>query len=137
MKEFITAVADVEAEDEREAKIKALMEREENPLSREDAEAEVNGDTYVEFSIDGRVMRGYQPVDGQLAFMMAAMGRGQSNESRFAAIINIMLECLREDDRDYFEGRLLTRGKDRLPATQIEDIFAYLAEEWFARPTQP
>jgi hypothetical protein len=65
------------------------------------------------------------------------MGRGQSQESRFASIINIMLESLRPGDRDYLEGRLLSQDpKQRLPVKQIEAIFEYLAEEWFARPTQ-
>lgn len=92
----------------------------------------------VEFKLDGRVMHAYQPLDGQLAFMLASLGRGQSNDQRFAAIINIMLSCLRDDDRDYLEGRLLTRDpKGRLPIAQVEAIFEHLVEEWFGRPTQP
>ena len=137
MKEFITAVEDVIAEDEREEKIKALMSREENPLTREDAEAEVDGTKYTEFKIDDRVMRAYQPHEGQLTFMLAALGRGQTQDQRFSAILNIMFESLRDDDRDYLESRLLTRdSKKRIPMKQIEAIFEYLMEEWFARPTQ-
>jgi hypothetical protein len=68
MKEFLTAVEETErGEDE----------------------------AYVEFKLDDRVMRAYQPTEGQLAFMLAAMGRGQSDESRFASIVNIMMESLR------------------------------------------
>lgn len=135
MKEFITAVEDVAAEDEREAKILALIEK---GKSREEAEAEVDEDPYVEFKVDDRVLRAYQPTDGQLAFMLAALGRGQSQEQRFAAIVNIMLSSLRDADQDYLEGRLLTRDrKNRLPIKQVEAIFEYLTEEWFARPTQP
>jgi hypothetical protein len=115
VKEFITAVEEVEAED--------------NGTPAEEQ--------FVEFKVDGRVLRAYPPTDGQLAFMLAALGRGQSSEQRFAAIINIMLSSLRDEDADYLEGRLLSRGKDRLPASQIEAIFEHLAEEWFARPTQP
>jgi hypothetical protein len=93
---------------------------------------------FVEFKLDGRVMRAYSPHEGQLTFMMAAMGRGQTQDQRFAAIINIMLSSLRDDDRDYMESRLLTRNpKDRLPMKQVEQIFEHLSEEWFARPTQP
>lgn len=137
MKEFVTAVAEVEAEDDREAQIKALMEREENPLSREDAEAEVSGETYIPFKVDGRELHAYMPTDGQLAFMLAALGRGQSADQRFAAIINIMLSSLRDEDADYLEGRLLDRNpKTRLPIEQVEAIFEYLTGEWFARPTQ-
>lgn len=104
----------------------------------EDALEEENADDYVEFKVDGRAMRAYTPSPGQLIFMMAALGRGQSNESRFAAIINIMMESLREDDAAYLEGRLLTRDRSkRLPPEKLEEIFEFLTEEWFARPTQP
>lgn len=133
MKEFVTAYEEVVNEDENEGKIKALMEA---GKTREEAEAEVEG--YVPFKVDGRELRAYPPTDGQLAFMLAAMGRGQSDDSRFAAIINIMLESLRDEDQDYLESRLITRDrKKRMKVEQIEEIFEYLTTEWFARPTQP
>lgn len=141
MKEFISAVEDVEAEDEREKGIDALIaaatEKGET-LSREDAAAQYDEDneSFIEFKIDGRVCRAYQPTEGQLTFMLAALGRGQNQDQRFAAILNIMLSSLRDADADYIEGRLLSRGKDRLPVKVIEQIFESLVEEWFARPTQ-
>lgn len=113
MKEFVTAVQEVA-----------------------DADAGVE-ETFTEFKVDGRVLRAYQPTDGQLAFMLAALGRGQSDDQRFAAIINIMLSSMRDADRDYLEGRLLERdARKRLHVQQIEEIFEHLVEEWFARPTQ-
>lgn len=116
MKEFISAVQDVLDEDAGAAP----------------------EEQYVEFKIDGRVLRAYQPTDGQLIFLLAATGRGQTSEQRFAAIINIMMESLRDEDQDYLESRLLTRDpKARLAPEKIEEIFEYLTEEWFARPTQP
>jgi hypothetical protein len=135
MKEFTSAVEDVLLEDEREAKIRSLMDE---GKTREEAEAEVGDDGgYIEFKLDDRVLRAYMPHQGQLTFMLAATGRGQSAESRFAAIINIMMESLRAEDQDYFEGRLLTRDPNRrLAVKKIEEIFEYLVEEWFARPTQ-
>jgi hypothetical protein len=91
----------------------------------------------IEFKLDDRVMTAYQPTEGQLTFMLAALGRGQSSESRFASIINIMMESLKSEDRDYLESRLLTRDpKQRLSVQSIEEIFEYLMEEWFGRPTQ-
>jgi len=134
MKEFVTAYEDVVAEDEREAKIKALVDA---GKTQAEAEAEVDDEPYIEFKIDDRVMRAYQPTEGQLAFMLAALGRGQTQDSRFAAILNIMFESLRGDDKDYLENRLLSRDpKKRLPMKQIEAIFEYITSEWFARPTQ-
>lgn len=126
MKEFVVAVEEVE----REAEGTAVEEQ------------------YVEFDIvdhddegketSRRTLRAFHPTDGQLAFMLAAMGRGQSDDQRFAAIVNIMLSSMRDADRDYLEGRLLTRNpKQRLPMKYVEAIFEYLTEEWFARPTQP
>lgn len=135
MKEFSTAVEDIEAEDEREAQIVALMEE---GKTREEAVAEVDDEKPIVFTVDGRELHAYPPTDGQLAFMLAAMGRGQSDDQRFAAIVNIMLNSMRDSDRDYLEGRLLTRDrKRRLPMKQVESIFEFLTEEWFARPTQP
>lgn len=134
MKEFLTAVEEVVTEDEREEKILALIAE---GKTREEAEKEVE-ETFVEFKVDGRVMKAYLPTPGQLAFMLAALGRGQSQDQRFAAILNIMFEALSPEDRDYLEGRMLTRDpKKRIKMAQIEEIFEYLTEEWFGRPTQP
>ena len=132
----MTAVEEVLAEDDRDAKIKALVDA---GKTQAEAEAEVEREEgVVEFKLDGRTMKSYPPNEGQLVFMMAALGRGQSQEQRFASMVNIMMESLRDSDQDYFEGRLLTRDpKERLPMKQIEAIFEYLVEEWFARPTQP
>ena len=134
MKEFITAVEDLaEGED---GKVQMLDENDQ-PMVNDDGTPMMD-DPHVRFKIDGRVLRAYFPTDGQLAFMMAALGRGQSNESRFAAIINIMMESLGSEDKDYFEGRLLTRdASKRLKIREVEGIFEYLTSEWFARPTQP
>jgi hypothetical protein len=113
VKEFVSAVKEVEATDSGE-------------------------EPSVEFTLDGREMVAYHPTPGQLIFMVAALGRGQSSDQRFSAILNIMYSCLRPEDRDYIEGRLLDRDpKTRLEPEVIEGIFEYLSEEWFARPTQP
>lgn len=106
----------------------------------EDLVAEQEGveEKFTEFNLDGVTLRSYHPTEGQLLFMMAAMGRGQSDQSRFASIINIMLSTFKDSDRDHFEGRLLSRDpKDMLPVKQVEQIFEFLTEEWFARPTTP
>lgn len=116
MKEFVTAFDE------------AAQEAEGTPVEEQ----------YVEFKLDGRTIRAYEPTEGQLAFMLAAMGRGQSDDGRFAAIVNIVLSCLRSSDRDYMEARLLSRDpKERLPLKQVEAIVEHLTEEWFGRPTQP
>lgn len=145
MLEFTSAVTTAEEDAEREDKIKALMAPTINEeghqiaagLSREDAEAQVDDDPFTEFTLDGRQMRAYQPTSGQLAFMLASLGRGQTSDQRFAAILNIMFECLRDEDKDHLESRMLTRDKKkRLDLPVLERIFEGLTKEWFARPTQ-
>ncbi len=116
MKEFTSAVEEIEA----------------------DAEGTPTAERFIEFKLDGRVLHSYPPLEGQLAFMLASLGRGQTTEQRFAAIINIMMSTLRSEDADYLENRLLSRDpKNRLSIKTIEATFEYLIEEWFARPTQP
>ena len=92
---------------------------------------------YIEFEIDGRTLRAFHPTPGQLVFMLAAMGHGQSAEQRFAGILNIVFAALRDEDRDYVEARLLSRDpKDRKFHETLEGVFEFLAEEWFATPTE-
>lgn len=91
----------------------------------------------IPFKVDGRELKAYKPNDGQLVFLMAALGRGQTKEQRFASIINIMMASLRGEDQDYLESRLLDPDpKNRLQVPLIEQIFEYLMGEWFATPTQ-
>lgn len=174
MKEFITAVEDIVAEDERE---EALAAREDKineliaasaiaretfiqaemeagktkksasakapkVLTRAQAEEQVPEvdveDPPIEFLLDGRVMHAYPPTEGQLAFMMAGLGRGQTDDGRAGTMVNVMLASLRGDDKDHFESRLLLPKRDpkRLTMKTIEVVFEYIMEEWFARPTQ-
>jgi hypothetical protein len=133
VKEFITAVEDIEAEDlveyKKDADGQFIIDQDGNKIVEE---------KYIAFQLDGHELHAYPPLDGQLAFMLAALGRGQTADQRFAAIINIMLSSLRDEDADYMEGRLLSRDpKKRLPVKKIEEIFEFLTVEWFARPTQP
>lgn len=140
MKEFTTAVQDVAEEEEKKAKIVGLIaqkiaEGKDQATAEAEADAEVEG--YIAFKVDGRVLHAYPPLPGQLAFMLASLGRGQTADGRFAAIINILLASLRDSDADYLESRLLSRDpKKRMPMEQIEEIFSFVTEEWFARPTQ-
>lgn len=91
---------------------------------------------YTEFKVDGRTLRAYRPTPGQLIFMMGALGRGQSEDSRLGSVINIMMETLRDSDADYLEGRLLERDpKKRIEPELVNDIFEALVKEWFRDDT--
>lgn len=154
MKEFAAAVEDILDEDEqaaavaeREDKVRALkakyisegMDAFDAEVKAEEETPAVEGvEKPILFKLHDRVMHAYPPTDGQLAFMLASLGRGQTSDGRFASIINVMLECLRDDDKDFFEAGLLTRDpKKRIGVKTIEGVFEHLTEEWFARPTQP
>lgn len=131
MKEFILAVEDEAAEQEREDAIAALMAKDDS-LTREQAEVQVDRGTPTEFKIGDKVLRAYKPNETQLIFLLASLGRGQSKESRMASIVNVMLESLDEDDKDWFEERLLTSDeKRRIKPKVIESVFEYLTSEWF------
>lgn len=143
MKEFISAVEDhlYETDETNYDASGAIKERfiefELAHMEPErDAEGKVirdeDGKVKATKVVDRAGMRAYQPNEGQLTFMLAALGRGQSKDQRFASIINLMLETLRDDDRDYLEGRLLSSDpKKRIPVKQIEEVFEYLVEQWF------
>lgn len=129
MKEFIIAAEEAAQEDAGTPVEDQFVEFKLVDVETDEAGKEVRTE---------RVMRAYPPTQGQLTFMLAGMGRGQTNDNRFASIVNVMLECFRNEDRDYFEARLLTQDKKRmLPPKYIEGVFEYLMEEWFGRPTQP
>jgi hypothetical protein len=129
MKEFILAVEDEAADQEREDAIEALVAQ---GKTREEAEVEVDRGTPIEFKIGERVLKAYKPNETQLIFLLASLGRGQSKESRMASIVNVMLESLDEDDKDWFEERLLTSDPTkRIPPRLIESVFEYLTSEWF------
>jgi hypothetical protein len=134
MKEFTSAVEDIEAEDARNAKIAALVAE---GKTQEEAEAEVDAKDFTPFKIDGHELHAFKPTEGQLIFMLASLGRGQTKDQRFAAIINVMLASLRSDDKDWLETRLLESDpKQMIHPKVIEQVFEYLTEEWFANPTQ-
>lgn len=131
MKEFTLAVEDEAEEQEREDAIAALMAKDDS-LTREQAEVLVDRGTPTEFKIGDRVLKAYKPNETQLIFLLASLGRGQSKESRMASIVNVMLESLDGDDKDWFEERLLTSDpKRRIPPKIIESVFEYLTGEWF------
>lgn len=134
MKEFNKAATEVAEEAAYLERVKALIAQ---GRTQEQAEEEADEVAPIEFKMDGRVMRAYPPTPGQLTFMLAALGRGQTKDSRFAAIVNIMMESLHEDDQDYLESRMLSRKRsEKLDLEQLEGAFEYLVGEWFATPTQ-
>jgi len=144
MKEFSTAVEaeieEVEYEDAVKARTKELIDEGKEPEEAyRQAQAEVDDERgVIKFKIDDRTLRAFPLHEGQITFLMAATGRGKTDLQRGADITDLMLESLRDSDRDWFNSRLLTRDpKQRIPMKTIEAVFEYLVEEWFGRPIQP
>lgn len=108
MKEFITAVEAVEAEDE---------------------------DLGTPFMVDGVECRAYAPSDGQLAMLVVSISKRSSQHEKIAGIINFFDSTLDEESREYITDRLLDRT-DPFGVVQVEEIIEFLIEEWTGRPTK-
>lgn len=110
MREFTTAVAEIEAED--------------------------HDDRWIEFSVDGILCRARrQPQDGQVAVLMATTGRHSSQQERIAGLINFFVGVLDEDSHSYIVNRLLDGG-DQFGLANVEEILEGLMEDWAGRPTK-
>ena len=89
----------------------------------------------ITFTIDGRELTARPPKDGQVAMMMARMGRHSTNNDKVAGMIDFFVELFDEADEQYVVDRLLD-GDDDFGITQVTDIMTWLMEEWSKRPTK-
>jgi hypothetical protein len=98
---------------------------------------EVTGETIdeIKFKIDNREVTAYQPQDGQLAMLLASIGRGSSETDKIAGAINFFVAILSEPDAAWIEVRLLDR-KDDFGIQQVEEVMEWLVEQWSGRPTK-
>lgn len=94
-------------------------------------------DEGIEFKIDDRTLVAYKPSDGQLAMLMASLGRGSSETDSIAGVINFFVKVLSREGAQYIESRLLDREDTGFELAQVEEIMEWLVEEWSGRPTQP
>lgn len=133
IKQFEAAVEEVEHSEAIKARIAVLVEEGMTPERAEDkAYEEEERKKAVVFTLRGRKMTAFQPREGQMAFLLANLGRGQTSDGRFAAIVNVMTNSLRGDDKDFFESLLLEGDRRRaLKLETVEGIFSYLTEQWF------
>lgn len=132
MKEFIVDVEADELEDEDKVVEFTLIDRVPDGVETDPE----TGEEKPKFKETKRVLKANMPTTGQMTFLLATTGRGQSNQSRFAGIVNVMLSCLEPEDADYFEERLVARERyKRIGMKQVESIFEHLTTEWFGNPT--
>ena len=90
----------------------------------------------LEFKLDDRVLHAYKPTEGQLAMLMASIGRHTSDSTKVAGIIDFFVSVMDEQSHAYIVDRLLSRA-DPLGIPQVQDIMEWMVEEWTGRPTKP
>jgi hypothetical protein len=120
MKEFDTAVRVAEREDEEQ----------EDFLEWEIVERDDSGE-----EIRRVPCRAFPPGDGQLAMMMAGLGRHTNDQTRVASIVDFFVGVMDEPTHTYVVDRLLDR-KDKFGLAEIDSILMWLVEEWSGRPTE-
>lgn len=98
----------------------------------------IEGDTEapMEFLLDGEKIRAYKPTEGQLAMLMASMGRHTTDQTKIAGIIDFFVAVLDEEGHQYVVSRLLSRD-DPLGIVQVQEVMEWMIEEWTGRPTKP
>jgi hypothetical protein len=100
------------------------------------AEEKVDGGLQaLTFVIDGHELTAHPPRDGQVAMMMARMGRHSSNNDKVAGMIDLFVALFDKADEQYVVDRLLDR-EDDFGIEQISDVMTWLMEEWGKRPTK-
>lgn len=77
----------------------------------------------------------HPPKEGQVALMMARMGRHSSTPDKIAGIIDFFVEILDDEDHQYVVNRLLDR-KDPFGITEVTEVMTWLVQEWGQRPTK-
>lgn len=96
-------------------------------------------DTGLEFSFEkgpkGRKIKVHPPNSGQVAILMARMGRHSTFNDKMAGVIDFFVGILDEADYDYVVNRLLD-PKDNLGIEEIQSVMEWLLEEWTGRPTK-
>lgn len=109
MKDFITAVKDVEDQDE-------------------------GTDGQIVFMVDDWEVTAYRPGTGQLGVLMA-MTLNTSETEQIAGIINFFASVLDDASHHHLVRRMLDR-RDPFGIEEVTEIMQGLVEEWTGHPTQ-
>lgn len=95
-----------------------------------------NPDADPEYVPDAKVLNAYRPGEGQLAVLMASLGKGASDLDGVAGPLNFLDSLLDDEGRKYFLDRMLD-PKDPFGPVECEQVMEGLIEEWGGRPTRP
>lgn len=89
----------------------------------------------MKFTLDGVELLCMQPHDGQLAMLMASVGRHTSQQTKIAGIIDFFVAVMDERSHGHIVDRLLDRD-DPFGLKEVEEIMMWMIEEWTGRPTK-
>lgn len=90
----------------------------------------------LEFNVDGVLCRAYRPNDGQIAVLMATTSAKHLSEAeQVAGIINFFVAVLDDETHNFVVTKLLDR-RDPFGLTEVQDMIAWMLEEWSGRPTK-
>jgi hypothetical protein len=89
----------------------------------------------LEFDLDGETFTAYPPTGGQLALVMASVGKHSQAVERVVAIIDFFDSLLDDEGQARIRERLMDRD-DSFDLENVEAILDYLVKEWSARPTK-
>jgi hypothetical protein len=87
----------------------------------------------LEFSIDGKTLRAYRPTEGQMAMLMAALGRHTTEATKVAGAIDFFVAIMDQESYNYLADRLMSRD-DPIEIEEVSDIVQWIIEEWAGRP---
>lgn len=97
------------------------------------AEAGVENDVEVEFSINDREMTAQPPTSGQLALFISAQVDLDDSAQVVSAMFDLLSSVLGPDDFEFLQDGL--RNGD-VGLTMISDIIEYLTETWADSPPE-
>ena len=96
-------------------------------------DAEQGTEEPVEFKLDDQVVKAYRPTDGQIAILMASIGRHTTESTKIAGVIDFFVATLDDESYNYVVNRLLSRD-DPLELEQVQEVIEWMIEEWSGRP---
>lgn len=121
-REFITAVEEKVDGGLQPVEVtlgRVIVDSEGEPVLGEDGEQQ----------IEKRTLVCRPPKDGQVALLMARMGRHSGTNDKLAGIIDFFVGVLNEEDHQYVVTRLMD-GEDPFGINDVTDVMTYIVEEW-------
>lgn len=87
----------------------------------------------LEFELDGEKLVAHKPSPEQFAILMQAAGRYTTTSDAIAGFIDFVWSTMDLDSARHLRNRLLDSGDD-FGLDEIEDIVAWMVEEWTGHP---